>query len=125
MSQEKYTHNPNQESLSTKAKIAIAAGALAVFSWAGFEISNSPANLYGQEDRGAVEYTVDSGDTLWRIARPIAVVNGLDTREVEDLIAKHNGIEDPGKIQVGEVLELPDYSKEVDEYYDKIDNQQG
>lgn len=125
MNHEKQTFSPKPESLSTKAKIALGIGTLAIASWVGMEATSSPTDIYEIEGRNTVEMTLRSGDTLWGIARPIAVINEMDTRDVINSIAEHNNISDAGMIQSGRTIEVPDFSEELEEYYAQIDSNQG
>lgn len=55
------------------------------------------------QDYSVVVYIVKKGDTLWNIAKKF--------RTTVDFIARTNGIEDANKIQVGQKLYIPRYSK--------------
>ena len=47
-----------------------------------------------------MQYTVRTGDTLWKLAQRFGTT-------VEEIQAR-NSIEDPNKIYVGQVLEIPE-----------------
>lgn len=129
MNQEKQTFNPNKkrskEKLSNSVRTALAIGALTVASFIGIETSSSSDDIYSQEGRGTIEMTIAPGEKLWPTARTLAAINNLDTREVLDAIAKHNNIEDPGNIPAGLKIELPDFTDELEDYYNSLDSTEG
>ena len=55
------------------------------------------------QDYSVVVYIVKPGDTLWNIAKRF--------RTTIDFIVRTNGIENPDKIDVGQKLYIPRYSK--------------
>jgi nucleoid-associated protein YgaU len=55
------------------------------------------------QDYSVVVYIVKPGDTLWNIAKRF--------RTTVDFIVRTNGIENPDKIDVGQKLYIPRYSK--------------
>ena len=57
------------------------------------------------QDYSVVVYIVKPGDTLWNIAKKF--------RTTVDFIVRTNGIENPDKIDVGQKLYIPRYSKMV------------
>lgn len=61
-----------------------------------------------EEDYSVVMYIVKKGDTLWNIAKKFG--------STIDDIARANGIEDVNKINVGEKLYIPKYSKMAIKY---------
>lgn len=60
-------------------------------------------DLQSDQDYSLVVYIVKKGDTLWNIAKKF--------RTTVDFIARTNGIEDENKIQVGQKLYIPRFSK--------------
>ena len=53
-------------------------------------------------------YTVKNGDTLYCIVR---VQYGLETQEAVDKLATYNGLSDPNRISLGQVLLIPELDK--------------
>ena len=65
------------------------------------------------EDRTSV--VVEEGDTLWGIANKELVTsevgrNGIDIRRVVDVIGEENGIDDPGGLNPGKKISIPDFA---------------
>ena len=61
------------------------------------------SELDSDQDYSVVVYIVKKGDTLWNIAKRF--------RTTVDYIARTNGIEDENKLQVGQKLYIPRYSR--------------
>lgn len=65
------------------------------------EVNQEESN--NNQDYSVIVYIVKTGDTLWKIAKRF--------RTTVDFIVRTNGIENPDKIEVGQKLYIPRYSK--------------
>jgi len=92
-----------------KAKaLAMAVPGVTAVDTSGLQVIKDAAMLNVTDDDGDVIYTVKSGDTLSHIALHYY---GSAGRSSYMKIAEANGISDPNKIRVGQVLKIPGTTK--------------
>lgn len=53
-------------------------------------------------------YRVQRGDSLWSIARRF-YGDSVDLRDATRVLMERNGIRDPGRLEIGRILVIPDY----------------